>query len=436
MARLPTPGSDDGSWGDLLNDFLLQAHTASGALKPGSISESHLDAAAATKLNQAAGVTSVSGRNGAVVLAKSDVGLANVDNTSDANKPISTATQTALNAKASTSSLATVATSGSYTDLTNKPATSLATVSVSTGSEARPTATTVLWVGGSTQPTNMATGDLWFSPNPPADTQAPTVPTNLQSSNITSTSFGLSWSASTDNIGVTAYEVLLNGISYAIVTGTSTTVSGQLASTQYTCTVRARDAAGNWSALSSSLDVTTAASGGTTHSVYATAVYPGLLAYTQSPNITVATAFYTAATGWNVKGARLYVPNGTSTPSSCTAYLFTPSSGAPDLSNPVQTVTLSITAGQWNEVNFPSKTNVSANQVFWVGYQFSDGTYLSTTAAGAGQVAASDGSQVYMTPDNTPNGQSRNYYRISTGSTSNSSISGQGYGIDVIVSET
>jgi hypothetical protein len=66
-------------------------------------------------------VTSVAGRQGAVVLTKADVGLSNVDNTSDTSKPISTAAQTALNAKANTSSLATVATSGSYNDLSNKP---------------------------------------------------------------------------------------------------------------------------------------------------------------------------------------------------------------------------------------------------------------------------------------------------------------------------
>lgn len=45
-------------------------------------------------------VTSVNGKQGAVTLAKGDIGLGNVDNTSDANKPISTATQAALNAKA------------------------------------------------------------------------------------------------------------------------------------------------------------------------------------------------------------------------------------------------------------------------------------------------------------------------------------------------
>ena len=54
------------------------------------------------RVNNQSGVTSVNGRtgtNGAVVLTKSDIGLGNVNNTSDLNKPISTATQTALNAK-------------------------------------------------------------------------------------------------------------------------------------------------------------------------------------------------------------------------------------------------------------------------------------------------------------------------------------------------
>lgn len=44
-------------------------------------------------------VTSVAGRGGMVTLTKADIGLSNVDNTSDANKPVSAATQIALNAK-------------------------------------------------------------------------------------------------------------------------------------------------------------------------------------------------------------------------------------------------------------------------------------------------------------------------------------------------
>lgn len=49
-------------------------------------------------------VKSVAGKTGAVILEKGDVGLGNVDNTSDANKPVSTATQTALNLKANIAS--------------------------------------------------------------------------------------------------------------------------------------------------------------------------------------------------------------------------------------------------------------------------------------------------------------------------------------------
>jgi hypothetical protein len=52
------------------------------------------------KVDNTDSVSSVNGQVGTVVLTKSDIGLSNVDNTSDLNKPISTATQTALNLKA------------------------------------------------------------------------------------------------------------------------------------------------------------------------------------------------------------------------------------------------------------------------------------------------------------------------------------------------
>jgi hypothetical protein len=66
-------------------------------------------------------VLSVNSKTGAVILDKTDVGLSNVDNTSDLNKPVSTATQSQLNLKVNTSSLSPVALSGSYADLSNKP---------------------------------------------------------------------------------------------------------------------------------------------------------------------------------------------------------------------------------------------------------------------------------------------------------------------------
>jgi hypothetical protein len=193
MARLPVPGSDSGQWGALLNDYLSQAHTSDGTLKPDAVDASSLQNGAvtssaledhsvtATKLSPTGGstgqalirdtsssdgmswatiggggapsgpaggdlggtypnptvpglagkqalntnLTTISGlapsdndilqrKAGAwtnrtptqvktdLTLTKSDVGLANVDNTSDANKPVSAAAQTALNAKENT----------------------------------------------------------------------------------------------------------------------------------------------------------------------------------------------------------------------------------------------------------------------------------------------------------------------------------------------
>lgn len=62
------------------------------------------DGVAWKKLDQTESVTSVNGYQGAVVLNKADVGLGNVDNVSDLNKPISNATQAALDLKANLSS--------------------------------------------------------------------------------------------------------------------------------------------------------------------------------------------------------------------------------------------------------------------------------------------------------------------------------------------
>ncbi|MDI1461289.1 DUF4832 domain-containing protein [Catellatospora sp. KI3] len=94
------------------------------------------------------------------------------------------------------------------------------------------------------------------------DTTAPSTPTGLASPGKTSSSVSLTWTASTDNTGVTGYQILRGGSPVGTSTGTSFTDSGLTASTAYTYTVKAYDAAGNYSAASSQLSVSTSASGG------------------------------------------------------------------------------------------------------------------------------------------------------------------------------
>jgi hypothetical protein len=208
MARLPTPGGDENTWGDILNQFMLASHDSDGSLKPsavsgaianGSITSSKLagsavdstklannavteqkiadgavthnklgstntpipgqvltsdgtnlswqtsasgvtdhtllsnigtnshaqiDTALSSATNHYAATTSVHGiADTSQLIVEGDSRLTDARTPTAHNHPISDVTnlQTSLNAKADASSLSTVATSGSYTDLTNQP---------------------------------------------------------------------------------------------------------------------------------------------------------------------------------------------------------------------------------------------------------------------------------------------------------------------------
>lgn len=179
MVRLPQPGSDDGQWGTILNDFLAVEHNGDGSLKirtDGTLSGGASDATTTSKgIIQLAGdlggtaasptvpglatkqdadadltaIAALSPSNDDVIqrkagawtnrtpaqlkldlgLSKSDVGLANVDNTSDASKPISTATQSALDAKANDNAV--VHLTGNETVAGNKTYTGASKVTIS-----------------------------------------------------------------------------------------------------------------------------------------------------------------------------------------------------------------------------------------------------------------------------------------------------------------
>jgi chitodextrinase len=89
------------------------------------------------------------------------------------------------------------------------------------------------------------------------DTEAPTAPTSLIASNITQNTIDLSWNASSDNVGVTGYDVYEGGSYLSSTTATSYDVSGLTANTTYSFYVKAKDAAGNASSASSTINATT-----------------------------------------------------------------------------------------------------------------------------------------------------------------------------------
>ena len=91
-----------------------------------------------------------------------------------------------------------------------------------------------------------------------ADTIAPSTPTGLVATAAGATTINLTWSASTDNVGVTGYIVKRNGVQVGTPTTPSYSDTGLSVATTYTYTVAARDAAGNVSPDSTSASATTA----------------------------------------------------------------------------------------------------------------------------------------------------------------------------------
>ncbi|KQS98804.1 glycoside hydrolase family 48 protein [Cellulomonas sp. Leaf395] len=115
----------------------------------------------------------------------------------------------------------------------------------------------------------------------PSDTTAPSVPTGLSASAVTQNSLTLSWSASTDNAGgsgLAGYDVYRGTTKVGSTTSTSYSDTGLTAATAYSYTVRAKDVAGNISAASSALSVTTLPA--TTLDTIAPSVPAGLVATT------------------------------------------------------------------------------------------------------------------------------------------------------------
>lgn len=92
-----------------------------------------------------------------------------------------------------------------------------------------------------------------------SDSSAPSAPNQLVGSGATSNTVDLTWAPSTDNVGVTGYTVLRDGVSVGSSATTRFTDSGLTSGRAYKYTVRANDAAGNTSAASTSITMTTVA---------------------------------------------------------------------------------------------------------------------------------------------------------------------------------
>ena len=98
----------------------------------------------------------------------------------------------------------------------------------------------------------LMSNELSATPSGGGDTTPPSTPTNLTAPLVGSSQAVLDWTASTDNVGVTGYQVYRDGLLVGTVATTHYLDTGMSAGTSHSYQVRAIDGAGLQSALSTS----------------------------------------------------------------------------------------------------------------------------------------------------------------------------------------
>jgi endoglucanase len=199
------------------------------------------------------------------------------------------------------------------------------------------------------------------------DQTPPTTPANLRVTGTTTTTASLAWDASTDDVGVTGYQVSRGATIAGNVTGLTFTDTGLTANTTYSYTVRALDASGKQSAASAAVNATTAQ----VTQDYTVAASPGSLSLarggTASTTIAISRTNFTGAVSFTASGLPSGVtvafnPSTATTGNSVTA-TFT-ASGTATLGG--ATVTLNGTSGSVTR-STPVSLTVTAGSDFTIG---------------------------------------------------------------------
>ncbi|MGD8373352.1 MAG: hypothetical protein PVI21_00665 [Candidatus Woesebacteria bacterium] len=172
MARLPVSGGDDGVWGTILNDYLLQAHTSGGTLKSGAVTNDTVASSASIEQSKLSLSITDSEVNTSAAIAQSKLSLSIANSEISATAAIAKSKLAALNI--GDSDVDTISQS-KITDLTTDLSGKLAAASNLSDVADAPTARTNLSVAeasgfakitvSSTAPTSPSAGDVWIGTN-------------------------------------------------------------------------------------------------------------------------------------------------------------------------------------------------------------------------------------------------------------------------------
>ena len=210
------------------------------------------------------------------------------------------------------------------------------------------------------------------------DTTPPSAPSGLTATATNSSSVSLSWTASTDNVGVTGYTIFRNGTKIGTTTATSYTDNSVASNTQYTYTVAAYDAVGNTSTPSSAATVRTPVEQ-CPCSIWQDGTPTGSVDAADTSAVTLGVQFQAASSGY-ITGVRFYKESDNT--GAHTGSLWTASGTL------LATGTFSNeTASGWQELDFSSPVPVTAGTTYVASYFTSAGHYAATQQGLASAVA-------------------------------------------------
>ena len=253
-----------------------------------------------------------------------------------------------------------------------------------------------------------------------SDTQPPTVPTNLTATAVSSSQINLSWTASTDNVGVTGYKVFRAGAQIGTTAGTTYQDTGLAASTSYSYTVSAYDAAGNNSAQTSPVSATTTSPDTTTYSIWTSTDKPNNVSESDSSRVVLGVKFQ-ASTAGSVSGIRFY--KGTKNTGTHIGYLWTGNGAL--LASATFT---GETASGWQQVNFSSPVAIAANTMYVASYYAPSGYYSDDYNYFSGSGVTNGPLTALRDGTNGPNG----VYVYSKGGFPTSGYVASNYWVDVV----
>ncbi|MCU0735752.1 MAG: DUF4082 domain-containing protein [Methylotetracoccus sp.] len=207
-----------------------------------------------------------------------------------------------------------------------------------------------------------------------SDTSPPTVPAGLTATAVSSSQINLSWTASNDNIGVAGYRVYRAGTQIATVATASYSDNGVSASTAYTYTVAAYDAAGNTSAQSSSASATTPATPPPTATsctsnctIWPNNAVPGTASNSDASAVEVGLKFTSDVAG-QITGIRFF--KGSANTGTHVGNLWTANG-----TNLASATFTNETASGWQQVNFAAPVTIAANTTYIASYFAPVGRY-------------------------------------------------------------